>query len=404
MSDSDYLISIGCSYLVRGDIPSNYGDDGPAWLGDEGLYYEALDSYCKKKDVHLFDSFEEAIEWAKKNSDRIVIRFPFETYHYRGYISKPIDGSDLPYDLFTQGPHPLFVDPKEFPHNLDTLENMNQTKASKQRKEEIIHWLYKSKYVRRNDNTTAFSLKKEAYKAKVRLENSQVVDLIDWLTQEGIIYIPCYYQDMFSPSYNVGGYYISSYSHPEDEQRSFRHHFSRIEDISWFPYGDSNNQNKVLNQEIIKSELSKYTNVSENQDTIIYPEDCVLAWKDLKTGLYWDVARIFNETQINGQPILIYNILNKLNYAGFCDWRMPTLYELETIVTKEKTRELHIKKPLAATANVSCWGDSEKGNLDKYAKNFKNNCTETDRYYGRNQEKLGAYTLCVRGKLENHSN
>lgn len=402
MSDSDYLISIGCSDLVQGDIPSNYGDDGPEWLGDEYLYYETLEQYCKKKDVHLFDTFEEAINWAKKNPGRVVVRFPFETYDYSGFISKPIDGSDLPSELFTQGPHPLFEDP-----NLNNSESIYQTEARKRRKEKIIQWLYKSKYVRINKKTKTFSLKKEAYKAKIRLKNGQAVDLIDLLTQEGVIYIPCYYQDMFSPSYNVGGYYISSYSHPEDEGRNRRHHFRKIEDLSWRPYADvksSNIQNESPHQKIIQNKLSKYINVSENQDAIIYPEDCVLVWKDLKTGLYWDVARIFNKIQINGQPRLIYNILNELNYAGFCDWRMPTLNELETIVTKEKTCELHIKKPLAATANVSCWADSEKGELDKYAKNFKNNSTETDRYYGRNQEKLGAYTLCVRGELENHSN
>ena len=51
--------------------------------------------------------------------------------------------------------------------------------------------------------------------------------------------------------------------------------------------------------------------------------------------------------------------LNKKNYAGFSNWRVPTLEELETLLTEETNNDLYIKYPLSKnTASNVYWSST----------------------------------------------
>jgi Leucine-rich repeat (LRR) protein len=377
LSDSDYLISIGCSYLVEGDIPSDWGDDGPPWSHDMDLFGKELDSYCKKNDVHLFDTFEEAIAWAKKNPGRIVVRFPFETYgdSHRGYISKPNDGSDLSYGLFSNCPYPLFDEPKEL-----LQKKMDQAKATKQRQREIINWLYKTNFVRINEDTKSFTIKRKSLEKNIKLKNGQIVSLYHFLCEEGVIYPS-------SLSNKVGNYYFNTISG--------EFHFSKIKsDCSIYGL-------PRLDESFLK-ELSKYKNVSEDQNNVILPEDSFLAWKDNDTGLFWDVARVFNPSPTNVvKPI--HKTLNELNYAGFNDWRIPSLYELKTLLTKKEDGNWSVKKPLSSALHESLFWASTVGNgyNGPFARHLLDNKIIAVKISDRvDHPTVRASVVCVSGKIK----
>lgn len=66
MADSDYLRENGYSFLVEGDIPSDWGDDG--------VLQEQL----------IFDSFQEAKEWSLANNGQAFTRNPLGS----GFVPK----------------------------------------------------------------------------------------------------------------------------------------------------------------------------------------------------------------------------------------------------------------------------------------------------------------------------
>jgi hypothetical protein len=122
--------------------------------------------------------------------------------------------------------------------------------------------------------------------------------------------------------------------------------------------------------------------ISENQERPIEFEDNILAWVDKSTNLMWEVKNrknveheyVWNKENIEavGRPEYLTDDvkdafsyaekLNNQNYAGFNDWRVPTLEELKTILTKEESEfqnfegdNLYIKNPLAKISNSMYW-------------------------------------------------
>jgi GTPase involved in cell partitioning and DNA repair len=122
--------------------------------------------------------------------------------------------------------------------------------------------------------------------------------------------------------------------------------------------------------------------ISEDQERPIEFEDNILAWKDTETGLMWEVKNrenvehkyVWSKENIETakyperltddvkDAFSYAEKLNNQNYAGFNDWRVPSLEELKTILTKEKSQfknfeddNLYIKDPLAKTTNLWYW-------------------------------------------------
>ncbi|MBM6447542.1 DUF1566 domain-containing protein [Pseudomonas sp. MIL9] len=139
--------------------------------------------------------------------------------------------------------------------------------------------------------------------------------------------------------------------------------------------------------------LDKYTPVSFDQLQVIEPEHGVLAWHDNSTGLMWDAGRICNKgkSSTDNPP----GMLNKIKYAGYDDWRLPTIAELKTLVTEDVSRGKHIKSPLSAMTLGPIWTKSTDD--DKYAFDFSSLETLIDYYYKDNT--VYAYDLSVRGNF-----
>jgi hypothetical protein len=130
-------------------------------------------------------------------------------------------------------------------------------------------------------------------------------------------------------------------------------------------------------------------NVSEEQNKVL--ENNVLAWRDLKTGLVWEV----NKKKSNFKYKSAKDILKKLNsqeYAGFKDWRLPTIDELKTLISDNLFNESYIKKPLYNEMNSLYWTSTSNLN-DISMMNFKTKREEN--------VKVGYHAsfISVRGKL-----
>lgn len=123
--------------------------------------------------------------------------------------------------------------------------------------------------------------------------------------------------------------------------------------------------------------------IEYDQSKVIGIDDGVLAWVDKDTGLMWEIKNIDNiemmyvwhSSYVKALPVtgpdgqeLDYEPevkdattyvkrLNDSNYAGFSDWRLPSIEELETLIDKEGAFRL-IKKPLQKNTCAAYWSDT----------------------------------------------
>jgi len=133
--------------------------------------------------------------------------------------------------------------------------------------------------------------------------------------------------------------------------------------------------------------------ISDDKDRTIEYKDGILAWLDKETGLMWEVKTKENvnikytwDDCMDNYP----NILNKQNYAGFNDWRIPSTKELETIINRKEMHQLYIKKPLTKTSESFYWSLNVHNSYAFYI-NFSNNQYELC-------DKINqCYVRCVRG-------
>ena len=131
--------------------------------------------------------------------------------------------------------------------------------------------------------------------------------------------------------------------------------------------------------------------------------DNIEAWIDADTGLMWEIKTEENiehqyvwskeEIQTAHQPKKLTDDvkdafsyaekLNANNYAGFNDWRVPTIEELETLLTKKynlSNNYYYWSSTTNALYTVSAWGVN-------FYDGYTNDYYKTDSLYVR----------CVRG-------
>ena len=97
-------------------------------------------------------------------------------------------------------------------------------------------------------------------------------------------------------------------------------------------------------------------NISSSQTEIIRLEDNISAWVDTSSNLMWEVKNNDNidhiylweknlnnlDEHLDRQNIIdVFSYvqeLNKKNFCGYSDWRIPTIQEFNTLIPKEERR------------------------------------------------------------------
>jgi len=260
----------------------------------------------------------------------------------------------------------------------------------------IVHWLSKSKHVVNFESGEGFAIIPESVG---KLKSGKKINITNWLSRKE------FNSDMYSAQKPYAGFYIHTSNQKNHKEAKI--YFSKIPTIwSHLSPKKSTSHGRISTEQKkeISQKLENYIDVSADQTQIIEPENCILAWQDKETNLVWDAARIFDCPR-DGYPASIHKIYNAISYAGFDDWRIPTTYELNTILTNEKNLGYYIKKPLAANATCHVWINSNRqhGQRKQYIKNF---CKKEDEnaegrkiFDHKRAFPLAANTLCVRGTI-----
>ena len=98
---------------------------------------------------------------------------------------------------------------------------------------------------------------------------------------------------------------------------------------------------EIRNKHLILKELSKYENISKNEIDFRNNDSRILAWEDSATGLIWQSKDLFGRNNK-------IRVLNELNFAGRCDWRLPSTIELSTLMRLSGFRPI----PKMLTSNI----------------------------------------------------
>jgi hypothetical protein len=133
-----------------------------------------------------------------------------------------------------------------------------------------------------------------------------------------------------------------------------------------------------------------------DHDRIIEKRELATAWTDSETGLTWEVkSEETRNTILSYKETTEYiDSLNVMEYSGFHDWRLPTLKELKTLITKEKNLFSYIKKPLAKNTNYGYWTST------KYDENFYMIVNFRAGKESKSEKNNLDYIRCVRGEMK----
>ena len=131
---------------------------------------------------------------------------------------------------------------------------------------------------------------------------------------------------------------------------------------------------KTINQfvEIIKDNL---IHITEEQNRVL--DSNILSWKDLETGLIWEIKNDYNINQVlSWKKCFDYaKKLNSNNYANHNDWRVPIIEELKTLHISNINNDFYIKKPLSRNITKDIYWSATEYKVDRkpdaYIINFK---------------------------------
>lgn len=154
----------------------------------------------------------------------------------------------------------------------------------------------------------------------------------------------------------------------------------------------SDSENDDLAVPVIKEVKTKISTVT----TVIENNSGVTAWVDEETNLTWefksDDRRNLIMTQLDCNEYM--DNLNIVEYSGFNDWRLPTLKELKTLLTAEKTNFSYTKPALSKNTNYNYWTST------KYDSNFYMTVNFNNRKDIKSVKENLDYIRCVRGEMK----
>ena len=149
----------------------------------------------------------------------------------------------------------------------------------------------------------------------------------------------------------------------------------------------------TLSEDDVKSMLKRHNFYAEDynksgnfeNDFIVDNKDITVT--DRATGLMWQKSGSSEYMKYEEAEEYIKNINNKV-FAGYTDWRIPTLVELMSLMEKQQKSTLHISNVFSLKQRW-CWS-SDKFGLDRWNAGF---------IYGNvayNSQNQGSYIRGVR--------
>lgn len=135
------------------------------------------------------------------------------------------------------------------------------------------------------------------------------------------------------------------------------------------------------------------TKISKDQKKVIEKDSGITAWIDEETGLVWEVKNDINKNLVMSQKDCNNYVdnLNVLEYSGFTDWRIPTLKELKTLLSKDRKNFSLTKSPLSKNTNYGYWTST------KYDENFYMTVNFNSGKEVKSEKNNLDYIRCVRG-------
>lgn len=216
--------------------------------------------------------------------------------------------------------------------------------------------------------------------------------------------------------------YLKSYTHLEYEEA-----LKNNKSIYVFAIGKSY-KNGLINYSSIPNMAKWQRDLEENHTISMFSDDKDIGlivhkivtsvydvenkiWFDEDTGLMWQVK--IDSTEEHGRfpwnDIFRYcDNKNKESYGGFSDWRVPTIEELETLVTNESNpnsygydEETFIKKPLLYSMSMRYgrfWSSTSNPNNNDLAFgiNFNRKRVNSQSKNGNKEKYKTRYIRCVR--------
>src|SRR4051812_48151188 len=120
--------------------------------------------------------------------------------------------------------------------------------------------------------------------------------------------------------------------------------------------------------------------ITRDQNKIINLDSGVSAWIDTETGLMWEVKSkenlkfmyVWSKSRVHNvaEDYKIWmeddvrdceNYIKRMNaksYAGYDDWRLPTIDELKTLLHGNEEGMVNVKPPLSGNCMRGTWSDT----------------------------------------------
>ncbi len=175
------------------------------------------------------------------------------------------------------------------------------------------------------------------------------------------------------------------------------------EDPYDFPSWTWDGQLEIRCEPIFLDLLARCRNVSNDPHEVLTREHRTLAWCDNDTGLVWDAALIFQDPH-GTHAKFQHDYMNAIGYAGFNDWRAPSLEELRTLLVAGPAPTERIKAPLAGYRQRASWSNRFEGrDREAFYLDFTTGEASRQRFIERERPSSSDYVMrhcasrCVRG-------
>jgi len=125
-------------------------------------------------------------------------------------------------------------------------------------------------------------------------------------------------------------------------------------------------RNSIKIVDIMVNNNSFLNSINQSTEKIINYKDATEIWTDKETGLMWEVKSLDNiNIKYTYDSVNEYIVsLNKKDFGGYNDWRLPTIKELESILSDTAINNKFIKRALSHNCSYFHYWSSENASFD----------------------------------------